>query len=162
MNSDPTSTISSATTILLIDDDRILQHILSGLLKAQGCQVLTATDGSTGLELARRHRPQLVLCDWSMAGMDGLEVCRRFKQDTHLAAIYFILLTSRSSLVERVEGLAHGLDRGSIGRLLVTTSDQLRCSDSCSFGDAHHLKHEDAVERIVGRRVHKRLSPSTV
>ncbi|CAK6688512.1 SpoIIE family protein phosphatase [Synechococcus sp. CBW1107] len=110
MNSDPSPTISSATTILLIDDDRILQHILSGLLKAQGCQVLTATDGSTGLELARRHRPQLVLCDWSMAGMDGLEVCRRFKQDTHLAAIYFILLTSRSSLVERVEGLDAGAD----------------------------------------------------
>jgi len=59
VSSDPTPTISPATTILLIDDDRILQHILSGLLKAQGCQVLMATDGSTGLELARRHRPQL-------------------------------------------------------------------------------------------------------
>jgi sigma-B regulation protein RsbU (phosphoserine phosphatase) len=110
VNSESTSTISSVTTILLIDDDRILQHILSGLLKSQGCQVLTASDGSSGLELARRHSPRLVLCDWSMPGMDGLEVCRRFKQDPDLAPIYFILLTSRSSLSERVEGLDAGAD----------------------------------------------------
>ncbi len=110
MTSDPNPGLSASTTILLIDDDRVLQHILSGLLRAQGCLVLSASDGSSGLELARRHRPQLVLCDWSMPGMDGLEVCRRFKRDPALAAIYFILLTSRSTLGERVEGLDAGAD----------------------------------------------------
>ena len=96
--------------ILLIDDDRIQARLLSLRLESQGYTILVSHDGAAGLELARRSKPSLILCDWMMQGMDGLEVCRRVKGDPELAATYFILLTSRSDLEDRIEGLDAGAD----------------------------------------------------
>jgi sigma-B regulation protein RsbU (phosphoserine phosphatase) len=79
-------------------------------MTARHSTLFTLGSGHSGLGFYTTQRDAAVLCDWSMAGMDGLEVCRRFKQDPHLAAIYFILLTSRSTLGERVEGLDAGAD----------------------------------------------------
>jgi sigma-B regulation protein RsbU (phosphoserine phosphatase) len=66
--------MSPPTRILLIDDDRILQKVLQRVLKKEGADVLLASDGPSGLAMAREHHPQVVLCDWNMDGMDGLEV----------------------------------------------------------------------------------------
>ncbi len=96
--------------VLLIDDDRILQALLSRVLRGDGAEVILASDGPTGLQQARLHRPELVLCDWCMEGMDGLEVCRHFKSDPELAPTFFVLLTSRSSVEDRVKGLDCGAD----------------------------------------------------
>lgn len=96
--------------ILLIDDDRIQSRLLSLRLEQQGYELLISQSGAEGLELARASQPALILCDWMMEGMDGLEVCRRLKRDPSLAAIYFILLTSRSDLEDRVLGLDAGAD----------------------------------------------------
>lgn len=98
------------TRILLIDDDRVLQRILQTRLRQQGLEVLLAASGEDGLEMARRHQPQIILCDWCMPGMDGLEVCRRIKSDADLAGIFFILLTSRGEVEDRVSGLDAGAD----------------------------------------------------
>jgi sigma-B regulation protein RsbU (phosphoserine phosphatase) len=97
-------------SILLIDDDRILRHVLHRTLSLQGAEVSLASSGEEGLQLARRVPVQLVICDWCMAGMDGLEVCRQFKADPELAPIFFILLTSRSEVKDRVLGLDAGAD----------------------------------------------------
>jgi sigma-B regulation protein RsbU (phosphoserine phosphatase) len=102
--------MSPATRILLIDDDRILQQVLQRVLNREGAEVVLASDGPGGLAAARGHHPQLVLCDWNMEGMDGLEVCRRFKADPDLSNVFFILLTSRSALEDRVAGLDSGAD----------------------------------------------------
>lgn len=102
--------MSAPTRILVIDDDRILQKVLQRVLRQEGADVLLASDGHAGLAAAREHHPQLVLCDWNMEGMDGLEVCRRFKSDPELASLFFILLTSRSALTDRVTGLDAGAD----------------------------------------------------
>jgi sigma-B regulation protein RsbU (phosphoserine phosphatase) len=96
--------------ILLIDDDRVLQSVLERILRSQGAEVLVASSGRDGLVLARRHHPQLLICDWCMAEMDGLEVCRTFKEDPELAPIFFILLTSRGAIEDRVAGLDAGAD----------------------------------------------------
>lgn len=104
------SVADSSIRILLIDDDRIQARLLSLRLERQGYDVLVAHSGVEGLALARANQPALILCDWMMEPLDGLEVCRRLKDDPELAATYFVLLTSRSALEDRVEGLDVGAD----------------------------------------------------
>ncbi len=101
---------SASITILLVDDDRIHSRILEARLKGQGYQVLIAHSGESALEQARLSPPTLILCDWLMDGMDGLDVCRAIKQDPALEATHFILLTSRSRVEDRVIGLDCGAD----------------------------------------------------
>ncbi len=101
---------SASITILLVDDDRIHSRILEARLKGQGYQVLIANSGESALEQARLSPPTLILCDWLMDGMDGLDVCRAIKQDPALESTHFILLTSRSRVEDRVIGLDCGAD----------------------------------------------------
>ncbi|MCU0529675.1 MAG: PP2C family protein-serine/threonine phosphatase [Cyanobium sp. Prado107] len=101
---------ASPIPILLVDDDRIHSRLLQARLQREGYAVTMAASGQEGLELARRHQPVVVLCDWLMDGMDGVEVCRAFRDDPALASTYFILLTSRSRVEDRVLGLDSGAD----------------------------------------------------
>jgi sigma-B regulation protein RsbU (phosphoserine phosphatase) len=96
--------------ILLIDDDRILQRILQKTLQEQGYDVILAASGEAGLEQIQAHHPQLIICDWLMAGMDGLQVCQWVKSQPEFANLFFILLTSRSAVEDRVQGLNTGAD----------------------------------------------------
>ncbi len=96
--------------ILIIDDDAAIQIVLKKLLVAQGYDVIVATNGKEGARMAAEQRPAVIICDWMMPGMDGLEVCRRIKADSELAASYFILLTSRTAVEDRVQGLDNGAD----------------------------------------------------
>lgn len=96
--------------ILLIDDDAAIQIVLKKLLIAQGYEVIVAGNGREGTKLAAEHQPAVIICDWMMPGMDGLEACRRIKADPELAAVYFILLTSRNTVEDRVRGLDNGAD----------------------------------------------------
>ncbi len=101
---------ASPIPILLVDDDRIHSRLLQARLQREGYGVTMAPSGPEGIELARRHRPVVVLCDWLMEGMDGVEVCQAFRADPALASTYFILLTSRSRVEDRVLGLDSGAD----------------------------------------------------
>ncbi len=96
--------------ILVIDDDITVQLVLVHLLKREGHQVSTATDGQTGLELAKQQHPDAIVCDWMMPGLDGLEVCRQVNADPDLATAFFILLTAREDVDDRVKGLDAGAD----------------------------------------------------
>jgi phosphoserine phosphatase RsbU/P len=101
---------SASISILLVDDDRIHSRILEARLKSQGYQITIAESGERAMEEARRNQPTLILCDWQMEGMDGLEVCRQIKADQKLEGTHFILLTSRSRVEDRVIGLDCGAD----------------------------------------------------
>ncbi len=101
---------SAPISILLVDDDRIHSRILVVRLRAQGYQIDVADSGDSALAQARLCPPTVILCDWLMDGMDGLDVCRAFKAETALQSSYFILLTSRSRVEDRVEGLDCGAD----------------------------------------------------
>jgi CheY-like chemotaxis protein len=82
------------TKILCVDDDNILLRTLSGLLSAHDFQPLTATDGPSGMEMAKRERPDLILLDILMPGLDGLDACRRLRADAHLKEIPIIIMTA--------------------------------------------------------------------
>ena len=98
------------TKILVIDDDPAIQLLLKRTLATQGYNVVLASDGEQGLKLAYQLRPAMVICDWVMPRMSGIEVCRRIKASTELATTFFILLTSLGSVRDRVNGLDAGAD----------------------------------------------------
>ncbi|MGK7943064.1 MAG: PP2C family protein-serine/threonine phosphatase [Microcystaceae cyanobacterium] len=98
------------TEILIIDDDPIVRRLLERSLTRSGYQVYVATMGQEGLEQAQIHHPALIICDWLMPGMDGLEVCRHIKGNSQLSMTFFILLTSLDSVEDRVKGLDAGAD----------------------------------------------------
>lgn len=97
-------------TILIIDDDQIVQLTLRKILEQQGYQIITANSGETGLEKAQQCPPALIICDWLMPGMDGIEVCRQVKADPNLSTTFFIVLTSLDSVADVVKGLDSGAD----------------------------------------------------
>jgi phosphoserine phosphatase RsbU/P len=96
--------------ILIIDDDPTVRLTLSRSLKNQGYDVSVAVDGEEGLQAAMQLRPALIICDWMMPAMDGLEVCRHVKAASALANTYFILLTARDQVGDIVQGLETGAD----------------------------------------------------
>ena len=96
--------------ILVIDDDPIIQMVLKKALHGEGYQVTTVSSGEAGIAAAQTLHPALIICDWLMSGMDGLEVCCQVKANPQLATTFFILLTSRTGIDDRVLGLDTGAD----------------------------------------------------
>lgn len=78
----------SRIKILVIDDDRIIQLIFKQTLQEQGYQVILATNGLQGIEQANKYHPALIICDWQMDEMDGLEVCRKIKSEPSLSTAF--------------------------------------------------------------------------
>ncbi len=96
--------------ILVIDDDFATQLLLKRTLEQQGYDVTVANNGEEGLVKAKAIDPALIICDWMMPGIDGLQVCRQLKQIPELSITFFILLTSLDSVDARVKGLDAGSD----------------------------------------------------
>jgi sigma-B regulation protein RsbU (phosphoserine phosphatase) len=96
--------------ILVIDDDRSIQMFLKRILEKQGYEVITASTGEEGILRTLNSPPALIICDWMMPGLNGLEVCDRIKKDPKLSTTFFILLTSLDSIADRVKGLDAGAD----------------------------------------------------
>jgi DNA-binding response OmpR family regulator len=93
--------------VLLVEDDVDMCNLLRGHLEASGYVVHQAFDGPSALSLASQHRPQLVILDWMLPGMDGLEVCRQLRRQ-YLMPI--MMLTARGEEIDRVLGLEVGAD----------------------------------------------------
>jgi two-component system, OmpR family, response regulator MprA len=93
--------------ILIIEDDLDILKVLQRGLAYEGYTVDVATDGRTGLNLARDHHPDLVILDWMLPGMDGLEVCRRLRLQSGLP---ILMLTAKDTIQDRVQGLDAGAD----------------------------------------------------
>lgn len=99
--------------ILVIDDDPILRLALKKSLQNQGYDTTVASNGKEGITLAKQLRPALIVCDWVMSEMDGLEVCRHIKEDPELATTFFILLTAKGAAPGEEEERVKGLDAGA-------------------------------------------------
>lgn len=93
--------------ILIIEDDEAILTFLRRGLAYDGYQVDTAIDGQTGLLLARDNPPDLVVLDWMLPGLDGLEVCRRLRQG---GPVPILMLTAKDTVNDRVQGLDAGAD----------------------------------------------------
>jgi DNA-binding response OmpR family regulator len=94
--------------ILLIDDDASLLDVLSLAFGEAGHSTRTARDGTTALALIRSERPEAVVCDVNMPGIDGFSLCRRLREQGD--SVPFILLTSRDSEIDETLGLELGAD----------------------------------------------------
>jgi DNA-binding response OmpR family regulator len=96
---------------LVIDDEAPIRLLCRVNLEAEGVEVVEAGDGATGLELARREKPDAILLDVMMPGLDGWNVAERLLADEETKAIPIIFLTARADLRDRVRGMdAGGLD----------------------------------------------------
>jgi DNA-binding response OmpR family regulator len=93
--------------ILLIDDDQTLLHLLGEFLKDDEFEVISALSGSTGLRLAYDHRPDLILLDVMLPGMDGWEVCARLRE---LSDVPIIMLTAKTTEADKLRGFRLGVD----------------------------------------------------
>ena len=100
----------SKARILIVDDERNIVEALSYNLQREGFLTLAAYDGKLGLELAQRELPDLIILDWMLPGLDGLEVCRRLQQGEDTRAIPVLMLTVRSDETDKVLGLEMGAD----------------------------------------------------
>ncbi|WP_088890546.1 PP2C family protein-serine/threonine phosphatase [Leptolyngbya ohadii] len=96
--------------ILVIDDDPLICLTVEKVLRRDGHEVMTASGGREGLEQAKQLQPALIICDWNMPGIDGLEVCRQLKSEPRLNTTFFILLTARMAIQDRIDGLNNGAD----------------------------------------------------
>lgn len=93
--------------ILLIDDDQTLLQLLGEFLKNDSFEVISALSGSTGLRLAYDHRPDLVLLDVMLPGMDGWEVCARLRE---MSDVPIIMLTAKTTEADKLRGFRLGVD----------------------------------------------------
>jgi len=96
--------------ILVVEDNELNADMLSRRLRRAGHQVLLGTDGQTGVELAREHRPDLVLMDLSLPIMDGWTATRAIKADARTAHIPVMALTAHAVKGEREKALGAGCD----------------------------------------------------
>ncbi|NJK80534.1 MAG: response regulator transcription factor [Chloroflexaceae bacterium] len=96
-----------AATILVVDDEQSIVDLVVGYLAREGFEVHAANDGIAALAMARELRPQLVILDLMLPGMDGIEVCRRLQQEI---PTYIMMLTARSEEIDKVIGLSVGAD----------------------------------------------------
>lgn len=87
-------------TILVADDESHILNVVSLKLRNAGFRVLTASDGGEALELATQEHPDLLITDYHMPTLSGLELCRRLKQDQATTAIPAIMLTARGYSLE--------------------------------------------------------------
>ena len=96
--------------VLVVDDDPVVADLVAFRLQRLGLQVTVETDGESGLAAARRLRPDLVVLDWLMPRMDGLEVCRALRADADpaLARTPVLLLTAKSQDPDLERGFAAG------------------------------------------------------
>lgn len=93
--------------ILVIDDEPSIVNLVSGYLKPEGYEVYTASDGPSGLKAAQAYKPDLIVLDVMLPGMDGLELLSRLRRESE---VYVILLTARTEETDRIVGLSVGAD----------------------------------------------------
>ncbi len=101
---------ASDVRVLVVEDDPYFQRVLQKRLAAEGYQVQTAADGRDGMKSIVTWEPDLVISDWMMPEVDGLELCQSVKTGLREGAPYFILLTAKGELSDRLLGLQTGAD----------------------------------------------------
>ena len=101
---------TTAATVLIVDDSRAQLMLLTRFLRKMGLTVRAATSGEVALHICQFEKPDLIISDWVMPGMDGLEFCKRFRAMERDGYGYFILLTSKSEKGAVARGLDNGAD----------------------------------------------------
>ncbi|HNK63188.1 MAG TPA: response regulator transcription factor [Anaerolineales bacterium] len=95
------------TKILVIDDEPSITNLVQAYLKPEGYEVFTAADGNSGLKAARAFKPDLIILDVMLPGMDGLELLSKLRRESE---VYVIMLTARTEETDKIVGLSIGAD----------------------------------------------------
>lgn len=142
------------TKLLLVEDDQTLRETLVYNLRREGYEVIQAGDGVSALDLAREHKPDLVVLDIMLPGLDGLTVCRTLRREREVP---IVLLTARTGEVDRIVGLDSGADDYvvkpfSLGELMA----RLRAVMRRGRGDsATKLKSGDLTLDLIAHRAYR-------
>ncbi len=80
--------------ILAVDDDEEMRDLLGNLLEGEGYEVILGSNGEEAIELAEKENPQVILLDFEMPGIDGIETCKRLKREGQTASIPIIMITA--------------------------------------------------------------------
>lgn len=99
-----------AANILLVEDEPAIQELIAVNLLRAGHQVLRAADAETALRLVREALPDLVLVDWMLPGLSGIELAKRIKSDKRTKTVPIIMLTARAAEEDKLTGLETGAD----------------------------------------------------
>ncbi len=144
-----------SATILLVEDEERLARFIELELTSEGYSISVAHDGFTGLTMARESPPDLLILDWMMPGMTGLEVCRRLRATGSKVPV--ILLTAKDEVSDRVAGLDAGADDYvvkpfSIEELLARVRAHLRRNHE---DNPDLLQFDDLTLNRSSREVHR-------
>ena len=96
--------------VLVVDDDRSNVELLTRLMTREGYRVVSALNGALALDAVERERPDVVLMDVNMPGVDGFEACRRLKGDAATRLLPVILITGLTATEDRIRGIDAGAD----------------------------------------------------
>ncbi|MEN8934648.1 MAG: response regulator, partial [Planktotalea arctica] len=134
--------------VLLIEDEPAQREVLCYNLEAEGYRVVQAQSGDEGLLLLDEEMPDLIVLDWMLPGVSGIEVCRQIKTRLETRATPVIMLSARSEEVDRVRGLETGADDYvvkpySVNELMARVRAQLRRTRAAATGA--RLMFEDIV-----------------
>ncbi|MCK0138754.1 phosphate regulon transcriptional regulator PhoB [Aliiroseovarius sp. F47248L] len=139
---------ATAPCVLLVEDEPAQREILRYNLSAEGYDVTMAENGDDALILIEEVKPDLVLLDWMLPGVSGIEICRRLKTRKETRAIPVIMLSARSEEVDRVRGLETGADDYvvkpfSVSELMARIRTQLRRTRPAAVGQL--LEYQDIL-----------------
>lgn len=98
------------TSVLVVEDDAAIRDMLAFTLKTTGFDCVTVGDAEQGLEHLKNQQPDLILLDWMLPGIDGIEFIHRLRANEFLASIPVIMLTAKGASEDTVKGLAVGAD----------------------------------------------------
>ena len=119
----------SERTILVADDESHILHVVSLKLKNAGYRVLTARDGQEALEIAQQEKPDLLITDYHMPQLSGIELCRKLKLDPATSSIPAIMLTARGYELEPADteqsGILRMLSKPFSPRHLLSTVEEV-------------------------------------
>jgi two-component system phosphate regulon response regulator PhoB len=143
-------------TVLLVEDEPAQREVLGYNLEADGFRVMTADNGEEALMMVAEAPPDIIVLDWMMPNVSGIEVCRQLKTRSETRGIPIIMLSARSEEVDRVRGLETGADDYvvkpySLVELMARVRAQLRRTRPASIGE--RLEYEDIVLDAETHRV---------
>ena len=142
--------------VLIVEDDPAQCEVLAYNVRAEGYEVDTAQSGDQALLITKEQRPDLVVLDWMLPNVSGIEVCRQLKMNPETASVPVIMLSARSEEDDRVRGLETGADDYivkpySVAELLARIRTQLRRVRPASVGQK--LEYQDIVMDSEEHRV---------
>ncbi|MDR5652764.1 phosphate regulon transcriptional regulator PhoB [Ruixingdingia sedimenti] len=126
--------------VLLVEDESAQREVLTYNLEAEGFEVITAVTGDEALLLIQEEAPDLILLDWMLPNVSGIEVCRQVKARPETRPIPVIMLSARSEELDRVRGLETGADDYvvkpySVAELMARLRTQLRRTRPAALGE---------------------------